>query len=271
MKVALCFSGNIRDLDETKTFWLDFIEKYDADVYASFWDVENFETNDTINNFEKIYTPKRLEIENYEVFKKTTQDIASYYINPPVEMGKFVDVVTRPFGHLPMYYKVWRANLLTKQLGIEYDLVIRARTDIVLDEKFELKKNNYLNVPMGKVSNYVFTNNFGMNDCFAYAIPKIMDYYSFIYLKLMEYVNEGHYAFPPEHLLSVHFSKIKVTIREFPNYILITRVSKKMPHEIYNRFIPNPIETIYQSDEVNFVPDVNGTFYKKSIKDDFIV
>lgn len=271
MKVALCFSGHIRDLNETKGFWVEFIKKYDIDVYASFWDIENEETNDTLKNFQQIYTPKRLEVENYKIFKKTTQDIASLHIKVPEKMGKFVDEVTTPFGHLPMYYKVWRANLLTKELDIKYDLVIRARTDIVLDEKFELKLNNYLNVPMGRVSNYVFRDNYGINDCFAYGNPKIMDYYSFIYLKLMQYLNEGHYAFPPEHLLSVHFSKIRVTIREFPNYMLITRVSKKLPHEIYNRFIPNPRESVYLSDEVNFVPDTNGTFVKNSITDDFIV
>jgi len=48
-----------------------------------------------------------------------------------------------------MYYKVWRCNLLTKQLGVEYDLVIRARIDTVLDENFKLELNDMLNVPMG--------------------------------------------------------------------------------------------------------------------------
>jgi hypothetical protein len=271
MKVALCFSGHIRDLNETKNFWTDFIKKYEVDVYASFWDVENDNTGDSLKNFEKIYTPKRVEIENYEIFKNTTQDIASLYIDVPEKMGKFVDMVTRPFGHLPMYYKIWKANLLTKQLGIEYDLIIRTRTDIVLDEKFELKLNDCLNVPMGKVENYTFSGNYGINDCFAYGRPKIMDYYSFLYLQLMQYLHEGHYVFPPEHLLSVHFSKIRVLIREFPSYMLITRVSKSAPHEIYNRFITNPVESIYYSDDKEFVPDVDGTFVKKTIKDNFIV
>ena len=34
MKVALCFSGNIRDLNETKNFWTDLIKQYDIDAVS---------------------------------------------------------------------------------------------------------------------------------------------------------------------------------------------------------------------------------------------
>ena len=271
MKVALCFSGHMRDLNETKEFWLELIKKYDIDVYASFWDIENAELGDTIREFEKVYTPKRLEVENYDIFKETTQNLASLHIQAPDELYPLFKTTTKAFGQLAMYYKVWRANMLSKQLGIEYDLVIRARIDTVLDEKFELIQNNMLNVPMGKVNLSTWNNAFGINDCFAYGIPKIMDYYAFIFLQMMEYLNSGHYAFPPEHFLSVHFSKVKVQIREFPNYMIITRVSKGCEHEVYNNFISPPTELIFWSDAVEFLSDHNKKFKKDSIKDDFIV
>ena len=35
MKIALCFSGNIRDLNETKNFWSELIKKYDIDAIYS--------------------------------------------------------------------------------------------------------------------------------------------------------------------------------------------------------------------------------------------
>ena len=270
MKVALCFSGNIRDLNETKNFWRDLIKEYDMDVYASFWDVENEELGDTLSNFLKIYTPKKYEIENYKVFKETTQDIASMHIQAPLNLLNELRDASKAFGQLPMYYKVWRCNLLTKELGIEYDLVIRARTDTLLDEHFEIVKNNMLNVPIGSMMCTSFPHSDGINDCFAYAPPKIMDYYSFIYLKLMEYIKQGHYAFPPEHFLSVHFSKVHIEVREFPNYMIITRVSKGTPHEVYNNFINPPREEIRWSDEMDFLPDPTGNF-KKNIKADFIV
>jgi len=222
MKVALCFSGHIRDLEETKNFWTDLIKKYDMDVYASLWDVQNEELGDTVNNFERIYSPKRLEIESYDIFKTTTQDFASMNIQPPsVISGQFQDT-SKAFGQLSMYYKIWRANLLSKQLGVQYDLVIRARLDTILDE-------------------------------------------------VMEYLNSGHYVFPPEHFLAVHFSKIKIDIRFFPSYLMITRVSRGKPHEIYNSFMKQRDEYVESSDLKKFLPDPQYTFRKSSIIDDFVL
>jgi hypothetical protein len=270
MKIALCFSGNIRDLNETKNFWLELIEKYKLDVYASFWDIENEELGDTLNNFLTIYTPKKYEVENYKIFKETTQDIASLNIHSPQVLAPQFQQSSVSFGQLSMYYKVWKCNMLSKQLGIEYDLVIRARTDVVLDEQFEIIQNDMLNVPMGWMSVPSFPNSDGLNDCFAYAKPKIMDYYSFIFLQMMEYLKAGHYVFPPEHFLGVHFSKIHVQIRYFPSYMIITRVWKGTPHDIYNYFIETPYEDFKWSDWTDYIPDPNYSF-KKDIKGDFIV
>jgi hypothetical protein len=271
MKVALCFSGHMRDLNETKNFWTDLIKKYDMDVYASFWDIENEELGDTIKEFEKVYTPKRLEVENYKVFKQTTQDLASLHIESPQLLAPLFQQTSKAFGQLCMYYKVWRANMLSKQLDIEYDVVIRARLDTVLDEDFVLVQNNMLNVPVGAMMCPAFPNSDGLNDCFAYGPPKIMDYYSFIFLQMMEYLKDGHYTFPPEHFLAVHFSKVHVEIREFPNYMIITRISKGTAHDKYNFFITDLYEKIYWSDWTTFLPAPVGNFKKESIKDDFIV
>ena len=270
MKVALCFAGHMRDLNETKNFWTGLIKKYDIDVYASFWDVENSELGDTIKEFEKVYSPKRLEVESYDIFKQTTQDLASMNIQSPNNISELFQNTSKAFGQLSMYYKVWRCNMLSKQLGIQYDLVIRARIDTLLDENFELQMNDMLNVPMGSNNCPSFPQSDGINDCFAYGKPKIIDYYSFIFLQMMEYLKAGHYLFPPEHFLAVHFSKIKVQIRYFANYMMITRKSKGTPHEIYNNFVNPPTETFRDSDSIEFIPDSNYSF-NKSIKDDFIV
>jgi hypothetical protein len=270
MKIALCFSGNIRDLNETKEFWTGLIEKHKMDVYASFWDIENEELGDTLNNFLTIYTPKKYEIENYKIFKETTQDLASLNIQPPATLISVLQESSKAFGQLSMYYKVWKCNMLSKQLGIEYDLVIRARLDTVFDENLDIVENNMLNVPIGAMMVTSFKNSDGINDCFAYGPAKIMDYYSFIFLQMMEYLKDGHYAFPPEHFLAVHFSKVKVGIRYIPTYMTITRVSKGTPHDLYNYFVTNPTEYIISSDWIEFTPDPNYNF-KKEIKNDFIV
>ena len=69
-KIALCFSGEIRDLERTKDYWSKLIKEYDMDVYGSFWDTYNYENWDTIENFNKIYNVKNVEVENYNSFNK---------------------------------------------------------------------------------------------------------------------------------------------------------------------------------------------------------
>ena len=86
MKIALCFSGNIRDLNDTKNYWLDLIQRHNIDVYASLWDIENEELDDTIENFKNTYNPVKLEIDSYDTFKKTTQDLTSIQIDPPKQL-----------------------------------------------------------------------------------------------------------------------------------------------------------------------------------------
>ena len=103
MKIALCFSGNIRDLNETKEFWTGLIEKHKMDVYASFWDIENEELGDTLNNFLTIYTPKKYEIENYKIFKETTQDLASLNVEPSRILVRVLQQASKAFGQLAMY------------------------------------------------------------------------------------------------------------------------------------------------------------------------
>jgi hypothetical protein len=271
MKIALCFSGFIRDVEETKVFWTALIKKYNIDVYASFWDDEIPQLGDTIKNFETIYTPKRLEVEHYEIFKETTQNFASMNIQSPKNIADIYQKSSESFNQISMYYKVWKANMLSKQIGINYDLVIRARIDTVLDEGFEIVDNDMLNLPMGTNNCPAFHQSDGLNDCFAYGRPKIMDYYSFIYLHMMDYLNQGYYLFPPEHFLAVHFSKIRIPIRFFANYMMISRVSKKMSNEIYNHFAVNSKDLIEWSDRIDFNPDSNYTFKKQSIKDDFVI
>ena len=70
MRVAFCFSGLTRGLDISKDFWLNQVEKYNADVFASFWDDNPLD----IEAFNKLFKPKKIEVENYDILKSTTFD-----------------------------------------------------------------------------------------------------------------------------------------------------------------------------------------------------
>jgi hypothetical protein len=236
-KIAICFSGFIRDIEHTKEFWTSLIDKYNIDVYGSFWDDENSQIGDTISNLKKIYNFKELEFERYSNFKKSTLDVISPYLNASELLLQQLRDYAKNFHTLSMWYKVWKVNMLSKNLDIEYDIVLRARTDTYFDGNLEIVKNNLLNIPSGRVRADNFPNSDGICDVFAYATPSIMDYYSSIYLNMLEYVNQGHYMIPPENLLRVHMSRVDLSLRFFTNKLVITRNSKGTPNEIYDKRI----------------------------------
>jgi len=234
-KVALCFSGFIRDIEHTKQFWTSLINEYDIDVYGSFWDDENVNNNDTITNLKSIYNFKELEFEKYSNFKKSTLDVITPYLNPSELLLQNLRDYAKNFHTMSMWYKVWRSNMISKNLNIKYDLVIRARTDTYFDNNLKLDRNNYLNIPSGKVKADSFKNSEGICDVFAFGNQRLMDYYSSIYLNLLEYVNDGHYMIPPENLLRIHMARVDVNLRFFSQKLIITRFSKGTPNEVYDK------------------------------------
>lgn len=261
MKVAICFSGFIEELDDTKSFWTELISRYNADVYASFWGRNESEVED----FVKIYNPKKIEIEDYSAFQNTTQQLAANQIElpgHPYALPLYLEERAKEFRQVPMWYKVWRSNLLT---GSEkYDIVIRARTDVMLDENFELVKNEMLNIPVGTTLVNYWSGSMGVNDLIVYGPQNIMNYYSFIFMHLMDYVARGHYAFPPEHMLAVHLSKSSIPVRFFPSFVSISRKSKGQETEVYNQFVGTPYEDIKWSNlfDISINPEVK---FKKTL------
>jgi hypothetical protein len=253
-KIAICFSGHIRDLDRTKDYWTKLIKQYDIDVYASFWDTKNEELGDTIDNFHRIYDVKKVEVESYSAFESSTLSILRLGINPPSFLLSHLKESCQDFGTMPMWYKIWRANLLTRAYNTEYDIVIRARTDTYLDDKMDIIQNNMLNVPYGRVRTVRWSDSDGISDLFAYGTPKIMDYYSACYFFMMEHMSKGHYMVPHEHFLHTHLNKISIPIRFMGSNIIITRTSKGTTDEVYCKG-DNVHEHILQSDFMDLNPN----------------
>ena len=158
------------------------------------------------------------------------------------------------FGTLSMWYKVWRANLLTKDLDIEYDIIIRARTDVFFDGNLDITQNDMLNIPYGRVQTGGWDKSDGICDIFAYGSPKLMDYYSTCIFYMMEHVNKGHYMVPHEHFLHTHLNKVSIPIRFIGTNLTITRTSKGEDDEQYCRDM-DPNGEILQSDFMELIPN----------------
>lgn len=266
MKIALVFSGQIRCLHKTKKFWLNFINRHNADVYASFWDDENYKLDDTVDNFLSLYNPKKIEIESHNAFEETTTNILKLYVNAPNTYTPQLRDSIFQFNIAPMLYKIWKGNTLTAYSNKKYDVVIRARTDVLFDTNINIVSNNMLNVPVGLTVG-AFQGDIGINDCFGYGTPTIMNYYSCLFLKIMEYLDNGHHIFPPEHLLLTHLSKVNMKIRFFPNYMGIAR-EKTDAIQWYNEFVgtDNMIESIVDTNTLNVIPNTNSEFKVDNIK-----
>ena len=253
-KIAICFSGEIRDLERTKDYWNNLIKEYDMDVYASFWNVENEDTGDTFTNFHKLYDVKKTEVESFKSFEQSTLSQLRMGINPPNSLQQYLRESCMNFGTLSMWYKVWRANLLTKDLDIEYDIIIRARTDVFFDDNLDITQNDMLNIPYGRIQTGGWDKSDGICDIFAYGTPKLMDYYSTCIFYMMEHVNKGHYMVPHEHFLHTHLNKVSIPIRFLGTNLTITRTSKGGDDEQYCRDM-DPNGEILQSDFMELIPN----------------
>lgn len=251
-KIAICFSGHIRDLERTKDYWSEMIKKYDMDVYASFWDIENEELGDTLDNFLRIYDVKKVEVDSYTAFHKSTHSLVQPTLNPPKELAPQLQEATKRFGQLPMWYKIWKANMLSKELDVDYDVVVRARTDSFFIGDVSIGQNNMLNVPIGRNHIKSWPNSEGINDIFAFGSSKMMDYYSSTFMHMMEYLNRGYYPFPPEHFLRVHMSRVDTIVRFIPNHITITRTSLGTKDEVYNNFVKDLQEERIHTSHMRF-------------------
>ena len=253
-KIAICFSGEIRDLERTKDYWSKLIKEYDMDVYASFWNVENEENGDTFDNFHRLYDVKKTEVESFKSFEQSTLSQLRMGINPPNSLQQHLRDSCMNFGTLSMWYKIWRANLLTKELDIDYDIVIRARTDIFFDERLDITENEMFNIPYGRVKTSDWKDSDGICDLFAYGSPKLMDYYSTCLFYMMEHLNKDYYMVPHEFFLHTHITKVSVPIRFLGTNLTITRTSKGSDDELYCKGV-DVKEEILQSDFMELTPN----------------
>ena len=208
MKIAICISGQPRYLEEGFYFINKYFHNYNVDYFIhTWWDEEYIEneflyTNikregkydkDTINKINKYYKPKSFLFEKQKLFE--TSNEVNY-------RGLY------PLSVYSMFYSIKCSNELKrkyeKENNFTYDLVIRTRFDIVINnlnlnlldldlDYFylggEIHRGGQINVP---------------NDQFCISSSSNMDYYSSLYDNLEKYIKEGHNIFVGEQLLKYH-------------------------------------------------------------------
>ena len=118
MKVALCFSGHIRDVQINADYWKNLLSGHEVSVFGSFWDDYQNEVNgDTLDNFKTLYHPVKCELESYSAFKESTLSVAAKRVRVPLGSFHpyFVDM-SNNFIQLSMFYKIWRCKCVKSTL-----------------------------------------------------------------------------------------------------------------------------------------------------------
>lgn len=206
MKIALCFSGQVRDfsanLSSLKKHILAYLEE--DDVYSFF--------HAPAGGFD----PSRLGLSfaamDVEAVEPDTFDfLGSNNVSHDVEARPWNK--TDPLlGYVLQLRSIHLANQLQNQYaaanGFSFDLVFRLRFDnlyIFPLEPLETIDSSFLYLP-------AHDSWGGNNDRFAFGCPEIMDVYCNRFLHLADYLNEGLFIHP-ETLLASHLTRFRVPVR----------------------------------------------------------
>lgn len=159
MKVAICFSGSIRDFKtcypSLKRYFLDNIN---GDIFLHLWKMEDMTTCDAKTTFKwrsdscnEEYVINNLNPVSYVVDKYSDIWEKKIIDESNIDLKKLTDEKSRNYGinACGMYYKIHECFKLVEKYCVEkrikYDLIIRARLDFIWEDYIYLSNFNNIN------------------------------------------------------------------------------------------------------------------------------
>lgn len=213
MIVAICFSGFIRSIRKSIDSYVRFLKgASEIHIFVHTWDVENYAKE--IEDIKKHPFVKRVfceqpypfEINPYEtinvqispeeyrkeialkgqnkIFFETPSFENNFKFHKNKEVVRYYHHSSFPYNFLSQFYSVHQANNLqdsySQDSGIKYDLVIRSRTDLILQDVLDLSS-------ISKTHVSILLDGIATNDHFAIGTPEIMKKYSSMFLFIPAY------------------------------------------------------------------------------------
>jgi hypothetical protein len=233
MKLAFCLSGHVRNFSDCKESFVNHIvNQYNPDIFVHTWDEYGYGRNGSstkpINEKTKLCIEKNKHLglaENTEILRGTSkidqelfsdlnvkEIIIENYdeIEPDIlriaEKVVIKDDIDYPPNFISAMRKVKLCNELRKQYekqnGFQYDVVIKARPDLVYQKVFidENPKQFFTTISQS----YGF-----MSDIFYYSNSSIMDKFCTFYDLFETYIEKG-YHFNPHRLMLKHLEDTKI-------------------------------------------------------------
>lgn len=131
-KIAICLSGQLRKLQNVDRFSSNYeiwdislkqaFKGHDVDYYIHTWD---HEYNINLPHLEKYFPDATVEVETYEKFDQVIDDIFRAQNFPRLGTDQ------RRYWFV-QYYTILKSLQLAKKSNIEYDFIVRIRSDIRL-------------------------------------------------------------------------------------------------------------------------------------------
>lgn len=210
MKIALCFSGQLRDLSQcSENIDKNIIEGNDVDVFMHGWwdkDLEGkrYKPNstryekDADKAFEKAYKPVGVKFEKQKKFDFSKYDFKKLGVTKNSE-----DAFKCMYHMTSMWYSTKESLKLAFDFPRKYDFYIRCRTDLMFKFpiRFEDLNKNILYIGDGRISG---SDRF-FSDWFACGNKRNMTKYSKIYQELYNLNKNGvkhMHEFVREHLVN---------------------------------------------------------------------
>ena len=207
MKVAICFSGAIRNFDDCiSSIFKYFINNFDSpDIFLHMWTLNKSDTNldyafkwrkdnSDIERIIKILNPIKYVIEEYGIEHEKNIKESSC-----IDMDKFDTEQKKNYGFncCSMYWKIMKCFELVEEHsilnGVKYDLVIRARLDFIWED--HIKPNDFVDLNDSKIylirDRYATCSKLETNDKFFAGTFLAMSKMSKIFNQLQKYQSES--------------------------------------------------------------------------------
>ena len=223
MKVALCFSGLPRMIEQTYHYWKHgILDKYNPDIFIHSWKTDEYFPTSLIQS---LYHPSILKIDS------------------PIEFDTsiYTDRIwphrTTPNGVLSQWYSVKESINLKHMHEVatktEYDIVVRARFDWYL-KSIDFQMNKFINVAdtpglARQKFHYNGRECIGISDQFAYGSNEIMHAYSTLFDSIAYLYSIKKVDFCSELLLKAHLVECNIEINKHYLDNGITRITGVVP------------------------------------------
>lgn len=234
MKIALCLSGFARNFEYTYPYLKKFIlDPLNPDIF--FYGYSQNAKNIYKENILDTYQPKKNVIREWT--SSIEDEIWDAYGTR--EIGQ-TQLHTSIINIMSMFYNIYKSNELKtmyeEEHNFQYDLVIRARTDLFfcrpINEAELLQAQVPMTVLIPQEWDFRGITGYGVSDHFAIGTSHAINLYSNTFNRLAEYNLEHKFLFHPESMngYNLHVENVNRIGLEVPHYWF------ELEHFIDNRY-----------------------------------